>query len=144
MVVYADPGVPGAYRRAVKRLDELQRKLRQPISWPESLERTGAAAAQAGSAPTEDEALAFGFPEEAFKAAVAKAQRYIVDGDIMQVVLSQRMSQPFAGAPLALYRAIRSLNPSPYLFYFDFESFQVVGASPEILTRVEDDGEAKK
>lgn len=144
LVVYADPGVPGAYRRAVKRLDELQRKLRQPISWPESLERTGAAAAQAGSAPTEDEALAFGFPEEAFKAAVAKAQRYIVDGDIMQVVLSQRMSQPFAGAPLALYRAIRSLNPSPYLFYFDFESFQVVGASPEILTRVEDDGEAKK
>jgi len=144
LVVYADPGVPGAYRRAVKRLEELQRKLRQPIEWPrERGDREGRSANEGGDA-AQPAALSFGFPEAAFKEAVARAQRYIVDGDIMQVVLSQRMSQPFSGEPLALYRAIRSLNPSPYLFYFNFESFHVVGASPEILVRVEDDGEAKK
>ena len=71
--------------------------------------------------------------------AVAQAKRYIFDGDIMQVVLSQRMSQPFAGEPLALYRALRTLNPSPYMFYFDFGDFHVVGASPEILVRLEGD-----
>ena len=78
------------------------------------------------------------FGEEAFKAAVQKAKDYIVEGDIMQVVLSQRMSKPFGASPLALYRSIRSLNPSPYMFYFNFEEFQVVGASPEILVRLED------
>jgi len=78
------------------------------------------------------------FGEEAFKAAVQKAKNYIVEGDIMQVVLSQRMSKPFGASPLALYRSIRSLNPSPYMFYFNFEEFQVVGASPEILVRLED------
>jgi len=62
----------------------------------------------------------------------------------MQVVLSQRMSKPFRADPLTLYRAIRSLNPSPYLFYFDFEEFHVVGASPEILVRLEDEGTARK
>jgi anthranilate synthase component 1 len=69
---------------------------------------------------------------------VARAKQYIVDGDIMQVVLSQRMSKPYAATPLALYRALRTLNPSPYMFYFDFEDFHVVGASPEILVRLED------
>ena len=78
------------------------------------------------------------FGEEAFKAAVQRAKDYIVEGDIMQVVLSQRMSKPFGATPLALYRAIRSLNPSPYMFFFNFEDFQVVGASPEILVRLED------
>jgi anthranilate synthase component 1 len=78
------------------------------------------------------------FGEEAFKAAVRKAKQYIVDGDVMQVVLSQRMSKPFKAHPLALYRSLRSLNPSPYMFYFDFEDFHVVGASPEILVRLED------
>jgi len=57
---------------------------------------------------------------------VEKAKRYIFDGDIMQVVLSQRMSQPFAASPLSLYRALRSLNPSPYMFYYDMGDFQVV------------------
>jgi anthranilate synthase component 1 len=71
-------------------------------------------------------------------AAVERAKRYIFDGDIMQVVLSQRMSMPFSASPLALYRALRALNPSPYMFYFDFGGFHVVGASPEILVRLED------
>ena len=72
------------------------------------------------------------------KAAVEKAKRYIFDGDIMQVVLSQRMSQPFSAPPLSLYRALRSLNPSPYMFYYDMGNHHVVGASPEILVRLED------
>ncbi len=66
--------------------------------------------------------------EEAFKDAVRRAKQYIVNGDLMQVVLSQRMSKPYAASPMALYRAIRSLNPSPYMFYFNLEDFHIVGA----------------
>ncbi len=71
-------------------------------------------------------------------AAVERARRYIFDGDIMQVVLSQRISMPYSATPLALYRALRALNPSPYMFHFDFGDFHVVGASPEILVRLEE------
>jgi len=79
------------------------------------------------------------FGEAAFKNAVVKAKQYIFDGDIMQVVLSQRMAQPFPAAPLSLYRALRSVNPSPYMFYYDMGDHHVVGASPEILVRLERD-----
>ena len=125
LVVYAEPEVPNAYVRAVRRLKVLLGKLREPVSVP--VEQVSEPAEAVSS-----------FGEEAFKAAVQKAKDYIVEGDIMQVVLSQRMSKPFGASPLALYRAIRSLNPSPYMFYFNFEEFQVVGASPEILVRLED------
>ncbi len=125
LVVYAEPEVPNAYKRAVKRLKELLVRLREPVPVP----------ADQRAAPAE---AVSSFGEEAFKAAVQKAKDYIVEGDIMQVVLSQRMSKPFGASPLALYRSIRSLNPSPYMFYFNFEEFQVVGASPEILVRLED------
>jgi anthranilate synthase component 1 len=77
------------------------------------------------------------FSQADFMAAVDRAKRYIHDGDIMQVVLSQRMSAPFTASPLSLYRALRALNPSPYMFYFDMGDFHVVGASPEILVRLE-------
>jgi len=70
---------------------------------------------------------------------VVKAKQYIFDGDIMQVVLSQRMAQPFPASPLSLYRALRSVNPSPYMFYYDMGDHHVVGASPEILVRLEGD-----
>ena len=125
LVVYAEPGVPNAYGRAQKRLKDLVGKLREPVSVP----------VEVRAEPSEPVSS---FGEEAFKAAVQKGKDYIVEGDIMQVVLSQRMSKPFGASPLALYRAIRSLNPSPYMFYFNFEDFQVVGASPEILVRLED------
>ena len=125
LVVYAEPQVPNAYARARRRLKELVGRLREPVSIP----------AEVPGAPAE---AVSSFGEEAFKDAVRKAKHYIVEGDIMQVVLAQRMSKPFAASPLALYRAIRSLNPSPYMFYFNFEDFQVVGASPEILVRLED------
>ena len=130
LVVYAEPGFPGAWKQAQARLKELLAKLRAPVEIPPEV--------QAGSAPAVSE-----FGEEAFKAAVRRAKQYIVDGDIMQVVLSQRMSKPFAASPLALYRALRTLNPSPYMFYFNFEDFHVVGASPEILVRLEH-GEGEK
>ena len=126
LVVYAEPEVPGAYKRAQKRLRELLARLRAPVQIPEEI--------RAESAPAVSS-----FGEEGFKDAVRRAKQYIVDGDVMQVVLSQRMSKPYAASPMALYRAIRSLNPSPYMFYFNFEDFHVVGASPEILTRLEDD-----
>ena len=126
LVVYAEPEVPGAWKRAHKRLRELLARLRAPVQIPED-----------GCAPSAPAESSFG--EDAFKDAVRRAKQYIVDGDVMQVVLSQRMSKPFSASPMALYRAIRSLNPSPYMFYFNFEDFHVVGASPEILTRLEDE-----
>jgi anthranilate synthase component 1 len=126
LVVYAQPGAPDAYAKAHVRLRELLQKLREPVAIP-----------PASSAPS---AVAIsGFGQEAYHIAVERAKRYIYDGDIMQVVPSQRMSKPLRATPLALYRALRTLNPSPYMFYFDFDDFHVVGASPEILARLEGD-----
>jgi anthranilate synthase component 1 len=122
LVVYADPAQPRAYDDAQARLRELLGALRLPVQLPHET-------------PREPLPAVSGFGKEAFMAAVDRAKRYITDGDIMQVVLSQRMSQPFAASPLALYRALRALNPSPYMFYFDFGDFHLVGASPEILVR---------
>ena len=78
-------------------------------------------------------------PPEAFRAMVDRAKEYILAGDIFQVVLSQRFSLPFQLPPLALYRSLRRLNPSPFLFYLDFGGFSVIGSSPEILVRLRDD-----
>jgi anthranilate synthase component 1 len=79
-----------------------------------------------------------GFTEEGFKQAVERIKDYILEGDCMQVVLSQRLSIPFQAPPLDLYRALRGLNPSPYMYFLDLAGFQIVGSSPEILTRLED------
>ena len=131
LVVYAEPGFPGAWKQAQARLKELLAKLRAPVQLP-------ADTVAVSSAPTSE------FGEEEFKAAVRRAKQYIVDGDVMQVVLSQRMSKPYTASPLALYRALRTLNPSPYMFFFDFGDFQVVGASPEILVRLEGEDNKKR
>ncbi|CAG4885044.1 Anthranilate synthase component 1 [Georgfuchsia toluolica] len=125
LVVYADAGVAGAYGQALLRLAALVAALRLPVTIPPDI--------VAPSAEADSE-----FGADAFKAAVVRAKRYIIDGDLMQVVLSQRMSRPFAASPLALYRTLRALNPSPYMFFFNFGDFHVVGASPEILVRLED------
>jgi anthranilate synthase component 1 len=79
-----------------------------------------------------------GFTEDGFKQAVDRIKGYILEGDCMQVVLSQRLSIPFQARPLDLYRALRGLNPSPYMYFLDLGEFQIVGSSPEILTRLED------
>ncbi len=126
LVVYADPRERDAYARARQRLRELLQALRRPVAIPEQVNgRLAQVRAE--------------FSEGAFMQAVERAKRYIYDGDIMQVVLSQRMSHPFHASPLSLYRALRALNPSPYMFYFDLGGFHVVGASPEILVRLEQD-----
>ena len=124
LVVYAQPGVPGAYQKGSARLAELLKKLREPVVIPP--------ASSAASEPAVS-----GFGQQAYYAAVERAKKYIFEGDIMQVVPSQRMAKPLRATPLALYRALRTLNPSPYMFYFDFDDFHVVGASPEILARLE-------
>ncbi len=126
LIVYADPSRPDAYATARARLTELRHELRAPVTIPHA---TGSTVTRAQSQ----------FGEAGYKAAVTRAREYIAAGDIMQVVLSQRMAMPFAAPPLSLYRALRSLNPSPYMFYYDFGDFHVVGASPEILVRKEGD-----
>ena len=123
-IVYTDPTQVNAYAAGYARLSELVKIIRQPATIPDA---TVFAATEARSE----------FGEANFKAAVQKAQNYILDGDIMQVVLSQRMTQEFTAPPLSLYRALRSLNPSPYMFYYDMDDHHVVGASPEILVRLE-------
>jgi anthranilate synthase component 1 len=126
LIVFADPALPDAHASATARLTELRRRLRAPVAIP----------FQTATALTHAESE---FGAEGFQAAVRRAKEYIAAGDIMQVVLSQRLARPFANSPLSLYRALRSLNPSPYMFYYDFGDFHVVGASPEILVRKEGD-----
>ncbi|MFM9880319.1 MAG: chorismate-binding protein [Burkholderiaceae bacterium] len=128
LIVYADPGQSGAYAAAVQRLAELSQRLAQPVSEAD-LQRSAPSAAPA---PVHRE-----FPKADYLAAVARAKDLIAAGDFMQVQVGQRMSRPFADSPLLLYRALRTLNPSPYMYYYHFGDFSVVGASPEILVRQE-------
>jgi len=130
LLTHADPSQDNSYERAVSRLNNLAIKLRElkaetnkPVD-PKHID--------------ESEFIS-GFTQQGYEQAVLKAKEYINDGDIMQVVLSQRMSIPYTAAPLNLYRALRCLNPSPYLFYLQMDNFYVVGSSPEILVRLEDD-----
>jgi anthranilate synthase component 1 len=126
LIVYADAGAADAYAVARERLHALRRRLRQAPTIPfQTATTVTSAVSETG--------------EAAYVAAVQRAKDYIAAGDIMQVVLSQRLRLPFTASPLSLYRALRSLNPSPYMFYYDFGDFHVVGASPEILVRKEGD-----
>ncbi|MGB7540602.1 MAG: anthranilate synthase component I [Burkholderiales bacterium] len=124
LIVHADPAEAGAYARARERLRELRLELRRPVTLP----------LQHASAPTQAQT---DFPKPDYLAAVARAKRYIFDGDMMQVQIGQRIAKPFTDSPLALYRALRSINPSPYMYFYHFGDFHVVGASPEILVRQE-------
>jgi anthranilate synthase component I len=126
LVIYADASQPDAWSKAQERLRALVGELRKPLCIPVDVRAPSATAVSE-------------FGEEEFKAAVRRAKQYIIDGDIMQVVLAQRMSRPYAASPLALYRTLRALNPSPYMFLFNFGDYHVVGASPEILVRLQDD-----
>ncbi len=129
LIHYANPQQDNAYKKACSRLEELVLQLQQSV--PRTLL----------SKPTKVKESDFvsGFTEDKFKQAVLKAKEYIVEGDVMQVVLSQRMSIPYSAPPLDLYRSLRSLNPSPYMYYLDLGDFHIVGSSPEILVQVEDD-----
>ena len=125
--VWYDPAISAkaAYAKSAERIQDAMRDLERPLPDPRSL-----------GAPQEAPNPRSNFSKEAYIAAVEKAKDYIRAGDIFQVVPAQRWTQDFALPPFALYRSLRRTNPSPFMFYFNFDGFQVIGASPEILVRV--------
>jgi anthranilate synthase component 1 len=126
LVVHADPSEPQAFARAQRRLDSLVFRLRHAgASYPDVIDPS----------LLEESDFVSGFTREGFIAAVEKTKDYIRAGDAFQVVLSQRMSVPFRARPVDVYRALRALNPSPYMYFLDTGTTQVVGSSPEILVR---------
>jgi anthranilate synthase component 1 len=131
LIVYADPAQPEAYFRGKQRLSELAAKLRYSVTVPPVL--------RGPSYAVERE-----FDKTAYLAAVAVAKEYIAAGDMMQVQIGQRLKKRYTESPLSLYRALRSLNPSPYMYFYDMGDFQIVGASPEILVRQEHTAEGDK
>ena len=124
LIVYADPSLTDGFEKAQARLKELLACLSKQVNMPPSL----------ASSKTD---LIRKFKAVDFEDAVRRTKEYILAGDCMQVVIGQRISKPFTDSPLALYRALRSLNPSPYMYFYDFGDMQIVGSSPEILVRQE-------
>ncbi len=127
LIVHAEPAQPQAYARAQRRLDELAFRLRRSgSSYPDVLDPKA----------LEETDFKSSFTREEYCALVEKAKEYIRAGDIFQVVPSQRLSVPFRARPVDVYRALRALNPSPYMYFLDLGGTQVVGSSPEILVRL--------
>ena len=124
LIVYADPSKSEAYANAKKRLRELKDKLKYSVSAPVVK-------------PTQSFPAQRDFAKADYIAAVERAKELIAGGDFMQVQVGQRIKKRYTESPLSLYRALRSLNPSPYMYYYHFGDFHVVGASPEILVRQE-------
>ena len=128
LVTHADPSDTTDLKRAKTRLNEIEAQLAAPEPQP----RTALASAAA------ELSFISGLGEAGYKAAVTRIKEYIAAGDVMQVVPSQRLTAPFTKEPVALYRAIRRLNPSPYLYCMHLDDHHVVGSSPEILVRAQD------
>jgi anthranilate synthase component 1 len=124
LIVYADPTQAEAYSKARQRLKDLRAKLHRAVEAPVT------------SASVRTDSIRE-FAKDDYLKAVAKAKEYIMAGDLMQVQVGQRIKKPYVDAPLSLYRALRSLNPSPYMYFYNFGDMQIVGASPEILVRNE-------
>ena len=131
LIVYADPAQPEAYARAKQRLRALKEQLKYSVSAPQVK-------------ASESHPAQRSFAKQDYLAAVQKAKDLIAAGDFMQVQVGQRIHKRYTESPLSLYRALRSLNPSPYMYYYHFGDFQVVGASPEILVRQEHTEEGTK
>ena len=131
LIVYADPGRPEAYSAAKRRLKTLREQLRYSVSAPQIK--------ASHNYPAER-----GFAKPDYLKSVERAKELIAAGDFMQVQVGQRISKRFTESPLSLYRAVRSLNPSPYMIYYDFGDFHVVSASPEILVRQESTPDGQK
>ena len=126
LIVNADPAEPRAYARAQRRLDSLVHRLRS----------TSAAYPDAVDTKAIDEShFVSSFPKDDYLAAVKKAKEHVFAGDVFQVQISQRLSVPFRARPLDVYRALRALNPSPYMYFIDLGGEQIIGSSPEILVR---------
>jgi anthranilate synthase component 1 len=130
ILTHADPSEPNAYFTAQDRLEMQIRGLRQ--------NRLPVRAEPTNGKQVDESEFVSGFTQEGYENGVRRIKEYIVEGDVMQVVLSQRMSIPYSAPPLDLYRALRCLNPSPYMFHLNLGDFHVVGSSPEILVRLED------
>ena len=130
LIVHVDAGSEQDWYDGEKQLDELEQKLLN--AQLDTRRHT------AKSTVTEQD-FTSEFSQQGFEAAVEKARQYIIDGDAMQIVLSQSLSIPYRSAPIDLYRALRSLNPSPYMYYLNLGDHHVVGSSPEILVRLEDE-----
>ncbi|MDB5920447.1 MAG: anthranilate synthase component [Massilia sp.] len=124
LIVYADTTLPEAFSKARQRLKDLRMMLRRGVDAPVT------------SSSVRTEAVR-DFNKEDYLKAVARAHEYVMAGDLMQVQIGQRIRKPYVDSPLTLYRALRSLNPSPYMYYYNFGDMQIVGASPEILVRNE-------
>lgn len=137
LIVNVDPGQDNALERGQERLDELERQLSVlvPALPPIDL---GAADAERAQAIIPESEFQSHFSFEEYAAGVERIKEYVLAGDVMQVVPSQRLSLPFADEPINLYRALRNLNPSPYMYYLNLEDFHIVGSSPEILARLEE------
>ena len=131
LIVYADPAQPEAYTKAKKRLRDLKEQLKYSVSAPVVK-------------ATESHPAQRDFAKADYLAAVNRAKELIAAGDFMQVQVGQRIHKRYTESPLSLYRALRSLNPSPYMYFYDFGDFHVVGASPEILVRQEKTDEGTK
>ncbi len=129
-VVMANPSIDDAFNLAQQRLDELDQQLQQPLPTLPAMNL------QANNSAEEQFVSHMG--EAAFESAVDQIKEYVLAGDTMQVVVSQRLSLDYESEPLNLYRALRSLNPSPYMYFVDLDDHQIVGSSPEILARLED------
>ena len=129
IIVHADPKKNDAYSNALQRLDDISGMLRDNQNNKSQSDN---------SRDVDENDFVSGFTQKNYEKAVDAIKNYIVNGDVMQVVLSQRLSIPFQSKPINLYRALRSLNPSPYMYFLDLEDFQIVGSSPEILVRLED------
>ncbi|NNJ90612.1 MAG: anthranilate synthase component I [Gammaproteobacteria bacterium] len=129
VVVHAEPERGDTFESCQNRLNDIIDQMHQPLERIDQVE-----------CRLVDEAdFVSGFTEQGFKQAVERIKEYILEGDCMQVVLSQRLSIPYTSRPLDLYRALRGLNPSPYMYFLNLDDFQIVGSSPEILVRLEDD-----
>lgn len=124
LMVYVDPATPDAYAAGQARLTELKAKLAQAVSAPDIK-------------PSQSFEAQRDFAKADYIAAVERAKEMIAGGDFMQVQVGQRIKKRFTASPLSLYRALRTLNPSPYMYFYNFGDFHVVGASPEILVRQE-------
>ncbi len=130
IIVHANPENDNAYLLAQHQLDQIALKLQRSAL----LSHTPHATRQ-----VDESDFVSGFSQAKFEDAVDTIKNYIVEGDTMQVVLSQRLSIPFHAPPMNLYRSLRCLNPSPYMYYLNLDDFHIVGSSPEILVRMEDD-----
>jgi anthranilate synthase component 1 len=122
------PDVEAEYHRCQQVLTDVEQRLQQELRLPEE-----PTAVYCGEAP-----ITSSVTRAQYEEMVRKAKEYIVAGDVFQVVPSQRLRRPVNAAPFTVYRALRTINPSPYMFYLDLEDFQIVGASPELLVRVEE------